>query len=258
MTTGEFKLEFNTYYNNITSNQAPGVNDYEISQFLTLAQEQIVKEYYEGISAGFEKTESIRKSLNALVKEKKYISTDFSEDDDDIFGIKAYLNPFNVNDNILYIVMEWAKISKESDQSSDNEEADGEEAQESDDSNMDVVEIPSKTVEVIPIKYDDFLRTYKNPFRGITKNRVIRVDMTDNSHSSGSKLYVEKDYDLVEYRIKYLMKPEPIIIGNSDFSGLTINEYPANVSNECKLDSSIHRIILLRAVQLAKAAWQSK
>lgn len=234
MTTGEFKLEFNTYYNNITSNQAPGVNDYEISQFLTLAQEQIVSELYESINAGFEKTESVRRSLNALVKEVTYYIG--SKDTDDIFGYNAYKSPLDSADKVMRIVMEWAKIEKL---------VPGQEA---------IV----RTIEVIPIKYDDFLRTYKNPFRGITKDRAIRVDYSGENVPAGSKIYVDKDYDLTEYRVKYLKKPEPIIIGNNEFSGLTIDGFPATTSNECQLDSSVHRSILLRAVQLAKAAWQSK
>ena len=37
MTTQEFSLEFDILYNNITSNQAPGLTEYEKSVFLTKA-----------------------------------------------------------------------------------------------------------------------------------------------------------------------------------------------------------------------------
>jgi hypothetical protein len=37
MTNPEFSDEFDIYYNNITSNQAPGLNEYEKSVFLTEA-----------------------------------------------------------------------------------------------------------------------------------------------------------------------------------------------------------------------------
>lgn len=46
MTTTEFSDQFDVLYNNITSNQAPGLNEYEKSVFLTKAQEEIIKNYF--------------------------------------------------------------------------------------------------------------------------------------------------------------------------------------------------------------------
>lgn len=46
MTNTEFSTEFDVLYNNITSNQAPGLNDYEKSVFINKAQLQIVSEYF--------------------------------------------------------------------------------------------------------------------------------------------------------------------------------------------------------------------
>lgn len=45
MTAAEMKEAFNVYYNNIDSNVAPGLDDYEISLFLTRAQEDIATDY---------------------------------------------------------------------------------------------------------------------------------------------------------------------------------------------------------------------
>lgn len=45
MTPDEFRNEFCILYNNVMSNQAPELDDYEISVFLTKAQEQLVKAY---------------------------------------------------------------------------------------------------------------------------------------------------------------------------------------------------------------------
>ena len=42
MTNEEFNNEFDVLYNNITSNQAPGLDEYEKSVFLTKAQDDIV------------------------------------------------------------------------------------------------------------------------------------------------------------------------------------------------------------------------
>lgn len=45
MTTQEFSNEFDVLYNNIMSNQAPGLDEYEKSIFLTKAQEELVRDY---------------------------------------------------------------------------------------------------------------------------------------------------------------------------------------------------------------------
>lgn len=46
MTTQEFSNEFDILYNNIMSNQAPGLDEYEKSIFLTKAQEELVRDYF--------------------------------------------------------------------------------------------------------------------------------------------------------------------------------------------------------------------
>ena len=47
MELSEFSYEFDVLYNNITSNQAPGLDEYEKSVFLTKAQDEIVKSYFD-------------------------------------------------------------------------------------------------------------------------------------------------------------------------------------------------------------------
>ena len=77
MTLEEFSLEFDILYNNITSNQAPGLSELEKSIFLTLAQEAIVKQYYKGnLEQSFENTEEVTEYLNTLVSQKKYLEKD--------------------------------------------------------------------------------------------------------------------------------------------------------------------------------------
>ena len=43
MTTQEFSDQFDVLYNNVTSNQAAGLNEYEKSLFLTKGQYEVVK-----------------------------------------------------------------------------------------------------------------------------------------------------------------------------------------------------------------------
>ena len=52
MNNSEFSDQFDVLYNNITSNQAPGLNEYEKSVFLTKAEKEIVKNYFSAGSLG--------------------------------------------------------------------------------------------------------------------------------------------------------------------------------------------------------------
>ena len=52
MTITEFSDQFDVLYNNITSNQAPGLNEYEKSLFLTKAEKESVKNYFTADSKG--------------------------------------------------------------------------------------------------------------------------------------------------------------------------------------------------------------
>lgn len=52
MTIPEFSNNFDLLYNNVTSNQAPGLNEWEKSVFLTQAEKEIVKNYFTANSKG--------------------------------------------------------------------------------------------------------------------------------------------------------------------------------------------------------------
>lgn len=69
MTTQEFSIEFDILYNNLASNAAPPLNEYEKSVFLTKAQSDIVLGLYSGrnqLGLSFESTEEARRYLNVL------------------------------------------------------------------------------------------------------------------------------------------------------------------------------------------------
>ena len=80
MTCEEFSLEFDLLYNNIMSNKAPGLSEYEKSLFLTQAQESIVLDIYSGkYGDSFERTEETTSYLNQLLKQRTYDSGEFTE-----------------------------------------------------------------------------------------------------------------------------------------------------------------------------------
>ena len=98
----------------------------------------------------------------------------------------------------------------------------------------------------------------QNPFKGPNENRVLV-----SSEEDFQKVYTK--YPLNNYYIKYLAKPYPIILedlAEEDEEGNPIGEY-LTINKEYKskeidwLPEILHRTILLRAVQIAKAVWAS-
>ena len=89
----------------------------------------------------------------------------------------------------------------------------------------------------------------KNPFRGPSNNRVLRLDLGNNL------IEVISNYDITKYLIRYIRKPNPIILVDLE-DELSING--VTEESECELDSSLHRTILDRAVALALQTMYSK
>lgn len=221
MTNKEFSYEFDILYNNIMSNQAPGLDDYEKSVFLTKAQEEIIINYYSGKNAlleSFEKTEEIRRYLDTLVK-SKYINV--SSAGTEIFIPKKlgteYHADITTDKDVWFIVYEVAIDNK------------------------------NNIIPIVPVTHDELTRIIRNPFRRPTNNRILRVD-TDNK----VELISPEGVEIAKYGIRYIQKPKPIILSALP-TGLKINDESAETS--CELNSVIHRTILDYAVALAKAAW---
>lgn len=229
MTTQEMSNEFDILWNNIMSNQAPGLDEYEKSVFLTQAQEEIVTQLYNGtLGDGFESTEQNREYLSNLITSEIYdVSpprTTYIKEYNELYTCVQQLNP-----KILVIISEYANLMPGTACAPQNQ---------------------SKSIPVVPVKYDNLFSVINDPFRGPNDNRVIRIDFTYNGVARTVKL-ITKNH-LFSYYVTFLRKPDPIILTDLP-NGLTID----GVSSEqgCTLDPSLHRIILKYAVNLAAAAW---
>ena len=223
MTPQEFSNEFDILYNNIMSNQAPGLDEYEKSIFLTTAQEDLLLELYNGknpLGDSFEKTEEIRRYLSDLVK--TYTTTDKVEKD---AGLSKHSVFFKLPEDLWFITYESVNLEDAKLKCLDNSD-----------------------VLVVPITQDDYHRIKGNPFRKAKDNRVLRLDLDSNL------VELISEYNISKYFIRYLSKPTPIILIDLP-DGLTIN----NISNEtnCKLNPLLHRFIVKRAVELASVAYKS-
>lgn len=215
MTIKELSDEFSTYLNSYSNTANIILDEYEKSVFLTKAQEQIILEYYSGRNmtrTSYEETEEIRRYLSNLINTHNY-----SIKDNLSIKNKQYL--YKVPDELWFIVYEEATILDSND-----------------------ICINNKQVEVVPITHDELFRIQKNPFRGATKNRILRLDIGDD------KVELITKYNINTYSIRYIQKPTPIVLVHLP-EELSINGVtePTNT----KLHTALHRVILNRAVELA-------
>ena len=232
MTVTEFSNEFDVLidsyrrfkdFDNKENLDSLDFNEYEKSIFLTRAQEDIVTSFYNGLNytqESFEGSEEIRRYLDALVKTVK-ISTLTTNPNSTLF-VNSVLATLPLNTDVWYIVYESVDLE---------------------DSNLKCNSIHG--VSVTPTKHDNLQRILKNPFKRPNERRVLRLDLTGNVVELISK------YTISNYTLRYISKPEPIILTNLP-NNLTINN--VGTKNECKLNPVIHRMILEKAVQFALAS----
>lgn len=220
MTNQEFSMEFELLYNNIMSNLAPGLDEYEKSVFLTQAQEQLIQAVYNGATdTTFEEVESNRRFLDELVQ-----TATLQQSSSSIVPIDGQI--YALPEDIWFIILE--KFNPEEGCYS------------------------STGVDVIPITHDEYLKIKRNPFRNSSNHRYLRMDAGRENDISYVEL-IAPNYN-GEYVIRYIKKPSPIILanlGNESIDGVSI-ETP------CKLNEGVHRTILTAAVKLASEVYKSK
>lgn len=228
MTVEEFSTEFDILYNSIMSNQAPSVDDYEKSVFLTKAQENIVISLYNGknpFGESFEETEENRRYLANLIKTAKITTKETN------ISTLSYNPPpnsicFKLPEDVWFIIYESGLFDDPTLGCLNNQEP-----------------------IIIPVTHDDYFNMSENPFRGPSKRRVLRLDIENNI------VELITNYNISYYLVRYLRKPNPIVLVDLDTigNGLTIDGI--SDKTECELSTSIHRTILEKAVQLAKEAY---
>jgi len=223
MTNPELANEFDILYNNILSNQAPGLDLYEKSVYCTLAEEKLALSFYNGRNdflGSFEKTEELRRYLGTLVRTETLTPNDNVEGL--VIGESSAV--FTLPDKLWFITYEQATY----------------------DNNVDAC-ASGKTVEVVPVTQDNVHRVLKNPFKGPNSKRVLRLDIEDNQVELISK------YKVAKYTVRYLEYISPIILTDLD-EGLSING--ESRETECKFPEGLHRTILELAVNLAVATYK--
>ena len=185
-------------------------DEYEKSIFLTKAQEQIVLELYQEL----EQSEENRKYLSNLIKTGNYVPV--GEQDETLINniFKSY--KVEIEDSVLFMIYEQCTLS--------------------DDNNC----VNGRIVSVVPTIHDDLDKVLKNPFKSPNSRKVIRLDF-DN------KIELISKYNISNYKIRYLKKPNPIILVKLE--DLNIDK-KQEVSNG-ETNPILHERIVQRAVQLA-------
>ncbi len=227
MTNEDFSNGFDTLLNSYstvaefgsdTSSRDIRLDEYEKSQFLTMAQDGVITDLYNGrnpLGESFEETRQLIRYLSNLVRE------DFLEPIENSsgtpIGISSSSTFFSLPTDLMYITYEAVKLS--------SGKCDG-----------------LTNIEVVPVRQDEYHRIKKNPFRGPTDRRALRLDLADGVVEIVCKYPVES------YYLRYLVKVNPIILINFT-DGQTIND--ESMAMECELPEVLHQRILERAVLMA-------
>lgn len=241
MDYGEMRNEFVVLYNNVMSNQAPGLNDYEISVFLTKGQDEILKNYFNPKGNKYQEGEDDNPKrqidfsnltvVRALQKRTTLPNTYIRIDPrSQVFSYPMMDMAGDDTKSIMFVLNEYAVTTAGS-------------------SNM------ADYITVKAISYQEYQRLMSKPYKWPVHGEAWRLIQTSEG-VSGSVLEVicKDEIPSGSYFIRYIRKPKPIIVGDlGGNSGVSLNGYTAAMS--CELDTIVHEEIVQRAVELAKAAY---
>lgn len=229
MTTQEFSNEFDVLYNNIMSNQAPGLDEYEKSVFLTKAQLEILKNYFnpKGNKYGQGFDENAKRQIDfstliAVAKPSQYTPEGGYVKFDD----RSQL--YKMPQDILLMLNETG---------------------------ISTVDGVKRLISIIPMNYEEYARLMSKPWKQPLKNQGWRLFQSTGGVDFISEVVIKYNSSLADYKIRYVKRPKPIILANlaDEYSNVSIEGI--NTITECELDPILHPEILQRAVELAKSAY---
>ena len=294
MTNQEFSNEFDILYNNVTSNQAPGLDEYEKSVFLTKAQDQIIKDYFDPrsnkVQSGFDESQRRQIDFSMILKSTSYeASAPFEVVDG---NVTEGLSDCETYEELVALFGESGVITR-NDLSYLRQYCDfataleiGNEEQafatilpfgvssfdDRDNTKSVLLREPilmfineslvvrrnSKETKlvVLPISYVEYTRLMSKPFKRPVKSQAWRL-LDSSEGAKRVELIVGPSDSIIKYSFRYIRRPKPIVLGNLD--GLSIEGDDGSTqtpsSTSCELDPILHQEILQRAVELAKAAY---
>lgn len=182
MTLEEFSTEFDVLYNSITSNAAPGFNDYEKSVLLTLAQEELIKSYFVAnnntTGVGLDGSQKRHYDFSTLIKIKslKNIIYDIitARDKVEIPSLNKDANAVFLIPNDVFLILNEHLIAKDN------------------------------NYIVFPISYDTYNLLMSKPFPYPNKRQAWRLDSSIDGEVAALKvIHVSDDKDISEKNITF-------------------------------------------------------
>lgn len=224
MSPEEFDVQFDVLYNNITSNQAPGLNEYEKSVFLTKAQDEILKNHF------ISEANILNKGIDANTKRQIDFSNLIKVSEINTLSVDSGFDERSVTvilpDDIMFILNESVSV---------------------------VNNTTRKNKQIRYLDYANYSTLMSKPYKRPLKNQVWRLLFNGASNNNVAELILGYKDVFEKYVIKYIKKPNPIIVGDISQYGVTIEGF-GDVT-ECEVNPMLHDEILQRAVELAKAAY---
>ena len=209
---------FNLQYNNVFSNQAPGLVDYEISMYLTMAHIEIIDEYSANVDL-FEKNRSL---LTAYLINDKRPTIAYSDSNLPVINYDREIayQTFEFTENYWKILKEYA-----------------------------YTKLKPSGIPIKPITYDGFNTMSVNPFKKPNGLKGWRLDINaDGDSARDVKILFKKigDTDYIKtYDVVYLVTPKSFDLDNDSI--------PNTLDNNPFLTEKI----INRAVELSTRDYKS-
>lgn len=231
MTNSEALQSFNLLYNGIANNYSPGLDEYEISNFLNLAQSELIRSHY----LSYESNETSRAFFRGLNRNKVFMF-DINPSTEITVGEKGLSDIFP---ELFMIVAEFIYPTQGC--------------------------YKNKPVPVLPVKVDELHHARKSPFRWNNK-RAFRVEDND-----GYKVYYEDPiyrYDIHYIKrvspivLVDLPTENPIVPEDSNLSIDSVRDkrsydsYKIGVEDQfSEIDPTFHSTIIELAVKKALSVY---
>ena len=204
MTLEEFSTEFDVLYNSITSNAAPGFNDYEKSVLLTLAQEELIKSYFVAnnntTGVGLDGSQKRHYDFSTLIKVKT-----LNNIIDSILTTGVDVPVFNKDANNIFLVPNDVFLVLN-----------------------EYLTVKNNSYTVFPISYDSYNLLMSKPFPYPNKRQAWRLDSSIDGEVAALKvIHVSDDKDISSKNITFesiYHKPLNIEI-NIKNGDITLNNY---------------------------------
>lgn len=218
----EFSNGFDVLYNNIMSNAAPGINEYEKSVLLTKAQDEILKNYFN--PQGNKYQEGFDGSAKRQIDFSGLISVaDCTSQSGVGFDLRAKI--YRMPEDVFLIINETLTTN-------------------------------TGVKQVVPISFDEYSRLMSRLYKEPLKYQAWRL-VTEGSGNENVIVEVipHSGETVSKYTVRYVRRPKPIVLVDlaSEYGDVSING--VSTISECELNPLIHEEILQRAVELAKIVY---